>query len=126
TLCKITMLIAAIVFFLALLAIIALFVQKQRELRRGRVLFPSLKKHADRHADQIKDLMFAASTDLEKLPPEIARLSRTALHQGALSLAALARELERGAHQLAELVSHKRGFEKRETRSEFLKKMTEH
>jgi hypothetical protein len=43
-----------------------------------------------------------------------------------LGFAAFARSSERQAHRLADLVSHKHGFVPRETRSEFLRKMSEH
>jgi len=47
------------------------------------------------------------------------------VREAALGLAASARYLERQAHRLADLVSHKRGFERRETKSEFLKQVTD-
>ena len=47
------------------------------------------------------------------------------LHFAALEFAHLARQASRQAHRLADFVSHKRNFERKETRSEFLRKMTE-
>ncbi len=111
------------VFLIALLGILKLFALKYWELKRGRVIFPSLRNAADRRALQLKELSIAASADIEKLPPEFVRISRVLLHEGALALARIARSGEQGAHRLADFVSHKRGFERRATSSEFLKKV---
>ena len=120
------MVFTVIIFFLALLGIAALFGVKYWELRKDRVLAPQLREHADVRAGHLKELMLAARLDLAKVPPESVRLAHIAIHEGALKLAALARIAERQAHRLADLVSHKHRFEKRETRSEFLKKVAEH
>ena len=116
----------AVVFALALLGILKLFALKYWELKHERLFMPNLRKAADRKAEQLKELSIAARADLEKLPPETARLTRVLLHKGALGLAALARAGEEGAHRLADFVSHKRGFERKATSSEFLKKVAEH
>jgi len=120
------MLAAGIIFGISLLGIIALFAVKQWELSHERVLIPSLRRRADIRALQVKDLAYAARKDLAKLPPQIILITRVIIHEAALGFAALARLLERQAHRLADTVSHKRGFERRETRSEFLKKVAEH
>ena len=120
------MLFAFIAFLVSLTGIIALFAVKYWELRREQVLAGKWRSRADVRAGQLKELMIAARIDLEKLPPEIGRIGRIVLHESLLAFASLLRLLERGAHRLAEFVSHKRGFEKRETRSEFLKKVAEH
>ena len=117
---------AAIVFIVSLMGIAALFALKYRELRIGRVFFPELRRRSDVRAEQVRELAVAARMDLAKLIPEVIRMSRALIHEGALAFAALARFLERQAYRLADLVSHKRGFERRETRSEFLKKVAEH
>jgi len=77
-------------------------------------------------AQQVKELLDAARVDLAKVPPEGVRLFRIGIHMLALGFAALARTAERYAHRLADLVSYKHRFEKRDTRSEFLKKVSEH
>ena len=120
------MFIATIVFFVSLLGIAGLFGLKYWELSRERIIAENLRARGDRRAEQLKELMIAAEADLEKLPPTLLRLTRILIHEAALAFAALARLLERGAHRLADLVSHKRGFEKRDTRSEFLRKVSEH
>jgi hypothetical protein len=73
----------------------------------------------------MKELLLAARVDLAKVPPELLRFSRIALHEAALGFAYLARLAERRAHRIADFVSHKRHYERRETRSEFLKKVSE-
>jgi hypothetical protein len=120
------MIFAAAVFFLSLLGIIALFGMKYWEMRGERVLAPQWRAAADVRARQAKELLAAARVDLEKLPPAALRLSRIAVHEGALGFAALARAAEAQAHRLADLVSYKHRFEKRATSSEFLKKVAEH
>lgn len=114
------------IFVLSLLGIIALFAGKYWEIRFERVLLPALRQKADVRAEQLKELMDAARLDLAKLPPEALRLSRIGIHEVALGFAALARTAESYAHQLADFVSYKHRFEKRDTSSEFLKKVAEH
>lgn len=120
------MTLAIFVFFFSLVGIAALFGQKWREIRRGKALAPDLRSRADREAEKLKELAEAAWMDLGKVPPEALRLARVLVREMALGVAALARFLERQAHRLADFVSHKRGFERRETRSEFLRKVAEH
>lgn len=117
---------AIIVFFFSLFAIAFLFALKSWEIRSRRVIFAAWREKADVRALQLKELLDAARLDLSKLPPEAVRLSRTLIHQLALGFAAFARGAERYAHQVADLVSYKHHFEKRDTRSEFLKKVAEH
>lgn len=120
------MTLAIVVFSFSLLSIVLLFAFKSWEIRRERVLLPVLRQKADVRALQLKELLDAARLDLSKLPPEAVRLSRIGIHQLALGFAAFARRAESYAHQVADLVSYKHRFEKRDTRSEFLKKVAEH
>ena|SRR6185436_13173327 len=120
------MLFAIIVFAFSFVGITGLFALKYWELQRERVVLPEFRRKNDMRAQRVKELAHAARVDLEKLLPEIVRVARILVHEAALALAALARFSERQAHRLADLVSHKRGFERRETRSEFLKKVAEH
>ena len=114
------------VFALSLLGIIALFSVKAWELKSSRVLIPSIREKADARALELKRLLAQSQVELHKLPPEIMYLARTIVHDAALGAAWIARFLEHQSHRLADLVSHKRGFERRETNSEFLKKVAEH
>lgn len=120
------MLFAALIFFFSLVCITCLFGLKYWELRNERVLFSDIRGRFDMRAHHLKELMIAARLDISKLPPEMLRLGRFLLHRGALAFAEIARMSERQAHRLADLVSYKHRFEKRETRSEFLKKVAEH
>ena len=115
-----------VVFVISLTGIIGLFAVKYWEYNRDRVLMPRLRARADMRAAQMRELLVAAREDMSKLPPLLAALGRYLVHEAALGFAALARMAERGAHQLADLVSYRHRFEKRETRSEFLRKVAEH
>lgn len=116
---------AVIIFLISLVCVVALFGLKAWELSHRTVFFPSLRQRADVKAVRLKELAFAARLDLAKVLPVLLRFSRVLIHEAALGFAALARSLERGAHRVADLVSHKRHYERRETRSEFLKKVAE-
>ena len=120
------MMFAFVVFFSSLFAIAFLFALKYWEIRKERVVFAPWRERADVRALQLKELLDAARLDLSKIPPEVVRLSRIGIHQLALAFAAFARKTEGYAHQVADLVSYKHHFEKRDTRSEFLKKVAEH
>lgn len=114
------------IFLLSLVCIVALFAGKYWELQRERVLLSVWRQRLDIRAHQLKELMDAARIDVAKLPPEALRVSRITVHQLALGFAAFARTAEGYAHRLADVVSYKHRFEKRDTRSEFLKKVAEH
>ena len=120
------MIFAAVIFVLTLLGTIALFALKYWEIRTERMLFARMRESFDARALQLKDLLAAARVDLATVPPLLVRLGRLLVHEFALAFAATARFAETQAHQLADLVSYKHHFEKRETRSEFLKKVSEH
>lgn len=120
------MVFAAIVFLLSFVCIVGLFSLKVWETRSGRVLAPAFRMRADARAVELKELALAARNDLDKLWPATVRLAHFLLHEAVLAFAALAHYASRQAYRLADMVSHKRGFERRETRSEFLKKVAEH
>lgn len=120
------MVFAVTVFGCSFVGIAALFALKHWELRHNKIVAPALRARLDVRAHQVKELIFAARADAARLAPEMVRMAHALVHEGALAFARLARTLERQAHRLADTVSHKRGFERRETRSEFLKKVAEH
>lgn len=120
------MVFGVILFVASLVGIALLFAFKYWEEKRGALVAPGLRAKADAEALHIKALVFAARTDLARVPPELVRLLHILVHEAALGFAKLARASERQAHRLADMVSHKRHFEPRETRSEFLKKVSEH
>jgi hypothetical protein len=116
----------AIVFFLVLVLIVALFVLKQWELSHERVVMPQWRQRADSEALRVKDLALAARKDIEHLPPFLLDAAQSVVHGIAVDAGHLAIWLGKQSHRLADSVSHKRNFERGETKSEFLKKMSEH
>ena len=120
------MILAAIIFFISLIGIVALFGVKYWEEQHQRMLAPEVRQKADEHALQVKELLSKSRLELSKLPPTAMRLVRMAIHTAALETAHLARVLEAQAHRLADFVSHKHHFERGETKSEFLKQVSEH
>lgn len=117
------MLVASIIFLIALVLIALLFALRQWEINHGRTLSPALRSRADHAATELKHRALESGTEIQKLWPFAILLSRYLVHEAALGFAQIARVLEREAHNVAELVSHKRSFTPRETRSEFLRKM---
>lgn len=117
---------AAVLFFGSLIGIAILFGIKAWEVRNGRVLAPVARTRADIGALRVKALLDLAQEEVQKVPPAIIYIARLLLHETALGTAALARTLERQAHRLADTVSHKHRFERRESRSEFLRQMNDH
>ena len=105
--------------------IIGLFALKNREAKTGRVLAPGLRAVADIRALELKALLTKMQEEVEKTPSASVRFARIAVHDMALGFASLARFLEDRAHQLADMVSHKHRFERREPRNEFLKRVGE-
>lgn len=115
---------ATVTFFIALALIIALFALKMREQRSGRTYLPEWREAGDREALHLKELLSAAQLDLKKIPPLAVHWVHVALHFAALEFARAARMASYQAHRLADFVSHKHNFQRKETRSEFLKKMS--
>ena len=120
------MIAAVVIFFLSLLCIAGLFALKHWEEKRQRVVAQNMRLRADGRAMEFKAWLENSRGEIKKLGPVLLRLSRFAIHEAALGAAASARLIERQAHRLADMVSHKHHFERREPRSEFLKQMTEH
>lgn len=116
----------AIVFFLALILIIALFTLKQWELSHERVFFAPWRQRMDTQAAHLKELMLAARQDIAHLPPFLLDAAQSVVHGIAVDAGHIAIWLGQQSHRLADTVSHKRNFEPRETKSEFLKKVSEH
>ena len=113
-------------FFVSLLGIAGLFTLKYWEERTQRVIAQNIRARADGQALEFKYWLEHSRGELQKLPPKLVRLSRIAVHEAALGAAASARFIERQAHLLADMVSHKHHFERRAPRSEFIKRMIEH
>lgn len=120
------MTLAAAAFFFACACIVALFSLKAWEGRSGRVLLPRARADLDARAISLKARMIALRLRLAAVLPAAVFLSRFLLREAALFAALAARAAERRAYRVADAVSYKHRFEKRETRSEFLRKVTEH
>lgn len=116
---------AAIVFGVSLLLLAVLFLVKRVELNRHARMFEGMRARADSGALQIKAALVRGESYLEELPFFLGALSRYLVHIGALSFAKLARASAKRAHQLADFVSHKHGFERRETKSRFLREVSD-
>lgn len=114
------------VFFVSLAGIIGLFVFKLWEERRERAVLPRFRLALDAIAYRCKELANAGEAWLSRAPSSAAALVLSALASSAVGFAHLARAASEAAHKLADFVSHKRNFTRRETKSEFLKKVTEH
>lgn len=119
------MTLAMIVFIVSLALIVLLFVLRYIEERRGARFGARPRQLADNAALNLKDALEHGKDQLEKLPPEVAHVSMHAVHSGALGAASVARAFEEQAHRFADFVSSKRNFQRRETKSEFLKQVTD-
>ncbi len=120
------MMFAAIVFFASLILIVALFTIRYFEEKRGARFGARSRVLADNAALNFKDVLVHTREQMEKLPPEVAHVSMGAVHSGALYAASIARSFEDQAHRFADFVSSKRNFERRETKSEFLKGVSDY
>ncbi|OGG58397.1 hypothetical protein A2765_05615 [Candidatus Kaiserbacteria bacterium RIFCSPHIGHO2_01_FULL_56_24] len=117
---------AGIMFGLSLFGIVILFAIKRYELARGALVGGSWRGRADDFALRVKWAIMVIEWYLARTPIFVSVLVRYGVRMAALGFANLARTSEAQAHRLAEMVSHKRNFERRETRSEFLKQVSEH
>lgn len=115
-----------ILFMVAALGTVALFGLKYWEESRGRVLAQALRQRGDERALALKRSLEEYRQESRKLGPKAVLVGRWLLHEGALGLAALARGVERQAHRLADMVSYKHTFQRRETRSHFLRQVSEY
>ncbi len=113
-------------FILSLAGLIALFSLKYMEFSKRRIYGPELRAKADSWALLLKALLYASMDRLEQLPHDFVVFLRMVVHVGAIIFARGARAAEKGAHQIADRVSHKHHFERTESRSEFLKSVSAH
>lgn len=117
---------AGIVFFLSVVLITGLFWLKYWETRYDRVLWGTWRDRADSRAVALKVRLQHTAWNLSHLAPFAAYLSRFLVHEAAMLFAAVARFAETQAHRLADFVSHKHRFERRETQSDFLRQVSAH
>ncbi|TSC87275.1 MAG: hypothetical protein G01um10148_380 [Parcubacteria group bacterium Gr01-1014_8] len=116
---------AITVFFVSLAGIVGLFSLKVLEEKRERAFVSSMRDSIDSVALKFKSLLLRGEIFLSKLPSLSAYLALKALAASAVGFARLARMAAESAHRLADFVSHKHNFERRETRSDFLKQVSE-
>lgn len=119
-------LIASVTFFSSLAGLVALFSFKGLEERRGYAVLPRAHAWLDAFALRLKDLLMYAQLFIAAVPPLVALLSRLLFASGARAFARVAQRWAESAHGLADFVSHKRNFERKPVRSEFLRKIEEH
>lgn len=119
------MLFAAIIFGVSLVGVALLFIIKRREVMLETTFAPEWKARADYQALRVKALLRKVGREAEKIPPTLVILSRILVREGALLGARLGALLEEQSHKIADRVSHRHRFERRETNSDFLKRMGE-
>ena len=115
---------ALVLFFFSLSCIVTLFCLKAWEARRGHVIAPGLRQKADRGSLGFKSMLATHRSDLSKLSPAASRFAWYVIHEFVLWFAAFARAAERQSHKIANLVSQKYRFQRRETQSEFLNEVS--
>lgn len=116
----------SMIFIVSLVCISGLFAVKKWELSHDSQFYPDLRAQADERALRLKDTLAHSREYAGEIPPLLMRLASIIVHEGALAFASAARILERGAYKIADFVSHRRYFSPRETRSEFLQKVSEY
>ena len=115
-----------IVFVCSLVGILLLFLIKKMESGRERRFAEGLRIRADHGALHIKHWLELSEEYLEQAPFFLATVARYGVHIAALSFARLAHSSARQAHALADMVSHKHRFERRETKSQYLREVSEY
>mgnify|MGYP001604268908 CR=1 FL=1 len=113
-------------FVLSLVGLIALFALKYVEFSNRVIYVAQLRVRADSLALYLKALLYALMDRLEQLPHDFLVFLRMVVHVGAIIFARGARAAERGAHKIADRVSHKHHFERGESQSAFLKSVSAH
>ena len=115
---------AVSVFFISLVGILSLFIVKRWELQNEVILAPRLRDGADHYARILKHRLVTLEGEVGTWWPQTVLVLRYGVHLTALAIARGFSRGERMMHGLADRVSHKHQFERRETRSQFLKEVT--
>ncbi|HET8581109.1 MAG TPA: hypothetical protein VFL98_01420 [Candidatus Paceibacterota bacterium] len=118
--------ISMIIFGGAFALILALFILKLVEAVSGRTLAPNTRAMLDEKALVVERMGEKAAYAVEHLPSFTIAFALYLVHVCAFLVARSARGIERQAHRVAEFVSHKRTFSRRETKSDFLKQVRKH
>lgn len=114
------------VFGASLVGVVFLLALKAWEMRREQVIAPRFRARLDSGALMLKAWIEKGEAFLAELPSLASLIAMKTLAGGSVHLARLARRMSESAYRLADFISHKHNFERRETRSEFLKTMIEH
>lgn len=117
---------AITVLGVSLVGLVTLFSLKYAEMNRDTLFASEFRVRADTIARMTKAMVHLGLVRIRELPHEALHLSRFLIHIGAVIFARGARAAEDGAHKLADRVSHKHRFERGETKSLFLKSVSEH
>ena len=113
-------------FGIALISLITLLVLKRWEVRHTRVLLPTMRMRADEAALRLKGYLLRMNIKLAHIPPILLLAARYWVREAMINFANTAHLVASQAHRLADLLSHKHKFERREPQSEFLKQVTEY
>lgn len=116
---------AAAVFLLSLAGLVGLLVLKHREGVRGSQYAPETRARLDAHARALKAHLIALAGEAEKIPPRATAAGHVLLRDAALLAGYAGRSLEERAFKLADMISHRHRFERKEPRSDFLKRVNE-
>lgn len=113
-------------FVFALVGIVLLFSLKYVESTSGKTLLPRARQTLNFRALGIRRAILLVVHTIEHFPAFMVAFSYATLHFLAVLVALGARTAEYQAHRVADFVSHKRKFQRRETQSTFLKEVTSH
>lgn len=114
------------VFIFSITALFALFTLRSWEERRGARIAAGAREVLDGYARRAKYAIEQGEDALARLPSLGTFLTLKFLSFLSVTLARMARSASEAAHRLADFISHKHNFERRELKSEFLKTMIEH
>ena len=115
---------AAPVFFGALAALAVLFTLRLIEERRGARLGASVRLSLDRFALSIKAILMYVAALMERIPQITSFLLRAFAVALVRRFAHMTEGISRAAHSAADMVSYKHRYERKETRSTFLKEVS--
>lgn len=116
----------SVLFSVSFLGIVALFMLKAWEVRRdGARVMETWRTQADGFALCCKRVLVRWDHFFSRLPLIVTALTRIGIARVAVSFSRLASTAAEHADRLADLVSYKHRFERRETKSDFLKRMSE-
>jgi len=117
--------IAIVTFSISLIGLILLFGLKFWEEYDRFRFFPKLRRRADEKALALKAVLLRIADMAKDSPRYFFLILRVIVHAAVVAFANVAGAAERGAHHIADFVSHRHRFERRETNSDFLKKVSE-